>query len=298
MVKKIWFNVFNVICPIIFILNLYLTRNVYNFNLSIKFVIVLLSIVLTFISIYFTYKGIKQVTARLCITINVITAIILCAYSVLANYNMLEIFNSVQSFKEFILSTGHYGMMVYSLIQLLQVMFVPIPSMIITLTGVLIYGPFLASVLCIIAVLTGSILSFILGKTFGFKMVAWIVGRDNAIKYASVLNKRGKFFLTIAFLMPLFPDDALCLIAGMTTMEFKDFILIASLTRPLGVICMAYFGGGYIIPFTGWGLYVWGVMLVLIVIAVIMVYKYQDKIEDFIIKKVYNYKKKSKDHYK
>lgn len=204
---------------------------------------------------------------------------------------MLQIFNSVQTFKDFILSTGPYGMIVFSLIQLLQVMFVPIPSMIIVLTGVLIYGPFLTSVLCVIAVLSGSILSFTLGKTFGFRLVSWIVGRDNALKYASVLNKRGKFFLTIAFLLPLFPDDALCLIAGMTTMKYSDFILIASVTRPIGVICMCYFGGGYIIPFSGWGLYVWGVLLVLIVVAVIMVYKYQDKIEDFIIKKIYNFRK-------
>ena len=184
-------------------------------------------------------------------------------------------------------------MIVFSLIQLLQVMFVPIPSMIIVLTGVVIYGPFLTSVLCIIAVLAGSMLSFGLGKTFGFKLVSWIVGRDNALKYASVLNKRGKFFLTVAFLLPLFPDDALCLIAGMTTMRYDEVLIIASITRPIGVICMSYFGGGYIIPFSGWGLYVWGVLLVVIVIAVVMIYKYQDKIENFIINKIYYYKKKT-----
>ena len=80
----------------------------------------------------------------------------------------------------------------------------------------------------------------------------------------------------------------------MTTMTYSDFIQIASITRSIGVICMCYFGGGYVIPFAGWGLYVWGVLLLLIIIAVIMIYKYQDKIEDFIIKKIYNYKKHNK----
>ena len=293
MFKKFTFYAFNVVCPVVILLNLCLTINIYNFNNLIKLAIVSISIVFATLSIIYTLKNKHQVAARTLVTLNFIFTIIMCVYTILANYNMLAIFNSVQSFKEFILSTKHYGMMVYFLIQLLQVMFVPIPSMIITLTGVLIYGPFLASVLCVISVLMGSIFSFILGKTFGFKMVAWIVGRDNALKYASVLNKRGKFFLTVAFLMPLFPDDALCLIAGMTTMQFKDFVLIAAITRPIGVICMSYFGGGYIIPFTGWGLYVWGVLLVLIVIAVVMVYKYQDKMEDYIIKKIYSYKNKT-----
>lgn len=294
MIKKIWFYFFNALCPIVFIINLFLTFNVYNFSIFFKVLIVLVSTVLSLISVILSIKKLKQSLSRFLLCLNFLGVIIVCIYSILANYNMLQIFASVQTFKDFILSTGPYGMIVYTLIQLLQVMFVPIPSLIITLTGVLIYGPFVASVLCCIAVVGGSILSFTLGKTFGFKLVAWVVGRDSALKYASVLNKRGKFFLTIAFLLPLFPDDALCLIAGMTTMEYKDFILISSITRPIGVICMCYFGGGYIIPFTGWGLYVWGFLLVLIIIAVIMVYKYQDKIEDFIIKRIYNYKKKSK----
>ena len=258
-----------------------------------KLLIIVISTMLSISSIVLFRKEIKQSLSRSMLFLNILGVIILVVYSILSKYNMLQIFDSVHSFKEFILSTGSYGMIVFSLIQLLQVMFVPIPSMIIVLTGVMIYGPLLTSVLCIIAVLSGSMLSFTLGKTFGFRLVAWIVGRDNALKYASVLNKRGKFFLTIAFLLPLFPDDALCLIAGMTTMRYDEFLVISAITRPIGVICMSYFGGGYIIPFTGWGLYVWGVLLVLIVIAVVMVYKYQDKMESYIINKINNYKKKT-----
>lgn len=294
MIKKIWYYFLISFCPIIVMLNLILANDVFLIPLWLKIICILLSIFISAIIIYLSVKNIKQTLCRLLITLYGLTVIILSVYTIIAKYNMLQIFSSVQSFKEFIIASGPYGMIVYMLVQMLQVMFVPIPSLIITLTGVLIYGPFLASVFCIIAVVGGSILSFTLGKTFGFRLVAWIVGRDNALKYASVLNKRGKFFLTVAFLMPLFPDDALCLIAGMTTMTYSDFILIASITRSIGVICMCYFGGGYIIPFSGWGLYVWGVLLLLIIIAVIMIYKYQDKIEDFIIKKIYNYKKHNK----
>lgn len=292
--RKFWFYMFNFSCPIVFIINLFFTSNVYNIAEYFKIIIVLASSILTLLSIYFSIKKIKITLSRLLVTINVLSIIIISVYTLLANNNLLMIFQSVQSFKEFILSTGPFGMIVYVLIQTLQVMFVPIPSLIILLSGVLIYGPLTTSILSIIGVLIGSLSSFILGKTFGFKLVSWVVGRKNALKYASVLNKRGKFFLVIAFLLPLFPDDMLCLVAGMTTMEFKDFAIIASITRPIGVICMCYFGGGYIIPFSGWGLYVWAVLLVLIIVSVIMVYKYQDKIENFIINKIYNYKKKIK----
>ena len=293
MSKNMWYYILNSISPIVSVLILFAIKSMYSMSIVTKLLIIVISTMLSISSIVLFRKEIKQSLSRSMLFLNILGVIILVVYSILSKYNMLQIFDSVHSFKEFILSTGSYGMIVFSLIQLLQVMFVPIPSMIIVLTGVMIYGPLLTSVLCIIAVLSGSMLSFTLGKTFGFRLVAWIVGRDNALKYASVLNKRGKFFLTIAFLLPLFPDDALCLIAGMTTMRYDEFLVISAITRPIGVICMSYFGGGYIIPFTGWGLYVWGVLLVLIVIAVVMVYKYQDKMESYIINKINNYKKKT-----
>ena len=164
--------------------------------------------------------------------------------------------------------------------------------MIITLTGVAIYGPLLGSILCTIGVLLGSYCSFLFGKLLGFKIVCWVSGKQNAIKYAEIINNRGKFFLIIAFLLPLFPDDILCLIAGITTMKFKHFFWIALITRPIGVICMSFFGGGYIIPFTGWGLFVWPFILVFAIVAVVLLTKYQPQIEERILTKLLKLKNK------
>ena len=201
-------------------------------------------------------------------------------------YNMLHIFSSISSFKEFILSTKEKGMLVYIFIQFIQVLSVPIPSMIITLTGVAIYGPLLGSLLCTTGVLLGSYCSFFIGKIFGFKIVSWVAGYDTAVKYANIINDRGKFFLIIAFLLPLFPDDILCLIAGITTMKFKHFFWIALITRPIGVVCMSFFGGGYIIPFTGWGLFVWPLILIVVVFLVYYSTKYQPQMEKWILNKI------------
>jgi len=120
----------------------------------------------------------------------------------------------------------------------------------------------------------------------------WIAGIDNAKKYASILNNSGRIFLGIAFLLPMFPDDILCLIAGLTTMSFKEFFIITSLFRPIGAICMCYFGGGYIIPFSGWGIPVWVVIGILMTTLVAAIYKNQTKIENWIINK---FKKKTRE---
>ncbi len=253
--------------------------------------LLILSVLLGALLIFFNKKN-KQIALKLCLVFNVVLCLVIVVWTIFSKYEILEVFSSISSFKQFILSTKEKGMLIYVLIQFLQVLFVPIPSMIITLTGVAIYGPLLGSILCTIGVLLGSYFSFLLGKLLGFKIVCWVSGKQNAIKYAEIINNRGKFFLIIAFLLPLFPDDILCLIAGITTMKFKHFFWIALITRPIGVICMSFFGGGYIIPFTGWGLFVWPFILIFAIVAVVLLTKYQPQIEEWILSKFLKLKNK------
>lgn len=248
-------------------------------------ILIFVSLILSVLS-YIFYNKRKQIYSRLFFVISIIIFIVSIVVFVLNKYDMLSVFSSVATFKEFILSTKSKGMFIYVLVQYLQVLFVPIPSMIITLTGVAIYGPILGSILCTSGVLLGSYSSFLLGKVFGVKIVRWIAGEDNATKYADLISKKGKFFLIVAFLLPLFPDDMLCLIAGITSMKFKEFFWIALITRPIGVVCMSFFGGGYIVPFTGWGLFIWPFILVLAIVAVVLMTKYQEPIESWIISKL------------
>jgi uncharacterized membrane protein YdjX (TVP38/TMEM64 family) len=119
------------------------------------------------------------------------------------------------------------------------------------------------------------------------------VGEENANKYSQLISNRGGFFLIIAFLLPMFPDDILCLIAGITNINIKTFLLITLMTRPIGVICMSYFGSGHLIPFTGWGIYAWTGILVIAIILVIIIYKYQDKMQEAMLNKIFKSKRKS-----
>lgn len=287
--KTIYYSVLVLIPLIIGVCYLINPNNLHSKLLEISLLI--LSVLLGVLLIFFNKKN-KQIALKLCLVFNVVLCLVIVVWTIFSKYEILEVFSSISSFKQFILSTKEKGMLIYVLIQFLQVLFVPIPSMIITLTGVAIYGPLLGSILCTIGVLLGSYCSFLFGKLLGFKIVCWVTGKQNAIKYAEIINNRGKFFLIIAFLLPLFPDDILCLIAGITTMQFKHFFWIALITRPIGVICMSFFGGGYIIPFTGWGLFVWPFILVFTIVAVVLLTKYQPQIEEWILTKLLKLKNK------
>lgn len=221
---------------------------------------------------------------RLLLLISATIAVGAIAYYALYTNNLLQIFISVNSFRDFILSTGSIGMLVYVIIEYIQVVLIPIPTILLTLAAVAIFGPLIAAILCTIAVLLASYTAFILGRRYGTKILTWAAGKEASEKYRKILNNRGPLFLTIAFILPLFPDDILCLTAGMTDMKFKQFFWISTLTRPISIFGICFFGSGSIIPFSGWGLYVWGMLLLLCILAFIFFPKIQARVEKLLEK--------------
>ena len=80
----------------------------------------------------------------------------------------------------------------------------------------------------------GSVLAFLLARRYGEVFVKSFVSDQVYDKYIVYLDK-GKFFerfLAMAFILPGFPDDFLCMVAGMSKMTLKKFIWITLLTKP------------------------------------------------------------------
>ena len=47
----------------------------------------------------------------------------------------------------------------------------------------------------------------------------------------------------MAFLFPFFPDDVLCLLAGLTKISFRRFLLLVAVARPWGLLAACAVGG-------------------------------------------------------
>lgn len=292
MTKKILFFLFNSLLLTAVFLCLTFIK-VDNISSIVKVILLIGTNIIYFLSIVFKWFKMQK-TSKILFVLYITLSLSIIGYTILSKYNIISTISSVESLKSYILSTKEKGIYVYILIQTAQVIILPVPAAIICVVGSLIYGPMLGGLYCSIGILIGSFVSFFIGKTFGYKIVAWIVGKENTDKYSEILRKRGAFFLAIAFLLPMFPDDILCLIAGITNMKFKTFAWVTTITRPIGVICMSFFGSGYVIPFTGWGVYAWIAILVLVVAIIFVTYKYQDKMQDFILNKVFKRKKSKK----
>lgn len=170
-------------------------------------------------------------------------ACVVLIFAISERYDLLKLFTNASNIKDFILDKGGWGVLIFICIQVAQSVFVPMPAVILVFVGTLIYGPWLCAIFCSIGVLIGSYISFGIGKIFGRKVVAWMIGKDNLEYYSNAVQGRETIFLVLTFLLPLFPDDLLCLVAGITKMTFKEFFFVALFTRPVGMTFLCVFGG-------------------------------------------------------
>ena len=220
----------------------------------------------------------------------VIAGIVVLGYYILNWTGVWEQINSVEKLQNIILSWGFWGRFGFVLLQLLQVTFIPLPSTVTIIAGTLVYGPLQASLLSLAGILLGSMLAFLLGKVFGKKLVVFMVGEKTCEKWVKFLSN-AKYSFFIMMLLPIFPDDVLCLVAGLTNMSWTFFTVTNLIARPIGIFTVSYFGSGHLIPYHGWGLIVWGILIVLIIAVLILSYKYQKQIENFLLKAFRNKKK-------
>ena len=171
---------------------------------------------------------------------------------------------------------GHMilGVCLYVVIVILHTLVIPISTTPFVLLGVAVFGPNTAFVATVVATLIGSVLTFAAGKTFGKKFVIWLIGKEKFVEYNNSIKYSGKYYLGTMFLLPVFPDDILCLMAGASDMTYREFSIIALITRPPMIAFTCYMGSGEIIPFSGWGIPVWILISLIFVGIFIGVHKY------------------------
>ena len=152
-------------------------------------------------------------------------------------------FSNVAELKIIILSAGFWSYFVFVFLQFLQVTILPLPAMLTTIVGVIIFGPFISFLLSTLAILLGSIFAYLLGKFFGNKLLYWSIGEEKTKRLQHKLEK-GKFVFFIMMLFPLFPDDIMCMLAGVINMDFNFFLATNLITRPLSIFCICFFTTG------------------------------------------------------
>lgn len=150
---------------------------------------------------------------------------------------------SLDGLRAYIVHFAPYSHLAFFLVQLLSVILAPIPSNITAAAGGVLFGTWPAFLLTFGAVVAGSLLVFWLARVLGRDFADRLVSRKLSEKYQDVLRTKAPVFLVLAFLFPFFPDDMLCILAGLTKLSFRRFTVIVLLTRPWGLLFASALGG-------------------------------------------------------
>lgn len=222
----------------------------------------------------------KASLAKSLFIFNVMTFLVIICFGILNLLGIFERFSDLEKIKQLILSAGGFGYLLYALILLLNVVILPLPAFLFIIAGVAIYGPLIAFIINYISFVVGSIICFLVGKVFGQRVICWCIGKENTKKYKSLLGNKGKVLFIIMQILPFFPDDILCMVAGLTSMSFKFFLITILISKIIYILPVCLLGTGSIIPFSGWGIPVWIAIFALLTMAFILFCKYQTQIEN------------------
>lgn len=239
----------------------------------------------------FEFKSLYRLAICLIVCLLIISGIF---FAVCAT-GFIKDMTSIEALREYIESSGNWAVWVFILFQFLQVVILPIPSTVTVMAGVALFGPLKCSIFSFIGIFIGSVLAFGIGRWLGYKVVSWIVGKEDLDKWLKKIKGKDYLILSIMFLLPLFPDDVLCFIAGLSSMTWGYFLIMIFVTRALSITLSAY--SFDTIPFTTWwGILCWALIISAVVALFWLVCKYSDKIDWFIKNKLgfKNLKKRKK----
>lgn len=138
------------------------------------------------------------------------------------------------TFQQFLGKIGIWGPLLFIAIQIIQVLYPVIPGGLTCVVGHVLFGPLVGFAYNVTGIFIGSVLAFLLARRFGEPFAKSFVSDQVYDKYITYLD-RGRFFerfLFGAFVLPGFPDDFLCMVAGMGKMSLKKFIVIWMISKP------------------------------------------------------------------
>lgn len=194
-------------------------------------------------------KQIKQILLLLviCIVCSLIVFGILCAFNVITFNNGVQ-FN-VSLFES--LKNHWYGYVIFFFFQVILTIllcFAPGGTTTFIALAVVLFGTNYKSFLVLyLGVIASSVLMDLIGRFGGAKIVKKMFGEEDFNKGEKILKEKGVIYLPCMYLFPLFPDDLLCCIAGISKINFWYHLLIICLCRGIGVATIVF--GLELIPY-------------------------------------------------
>ena len=185
---------------------------------------------------------------KILIVLLVVASISIGLYFVLRAFGLTD----VQTLKAWLKSVGPWAITVYIVLRVISTIFLsfmPACSMIFDLLSLAAFDylpPILIFLICFTSVILTSVVMDLIGRFGGNKAIVKILGQEEYDEAKDLIREKGMVYVPVMYLLPIFPDDAICMVSGATKMNFWVHFIEIVLCRGIG--CATVIFGVQIIP--------------------------------------------------
>ena len=138
---------------------------------------------------------------------------------------------------------GPYAPLAFLALQATQVVLAPIPGQTLAVVGGYLFGP-IGAVYSVAGVAIGSSIVLVLSRRYGRPFVERVVAGDVLDRFDTFVAEYGLLGLVVVFSLPTFPDDAICAIAGLTSIRLRTILVVLVVARTPTFVLATLVGDG------------------------------------------------------
>ena len=185
---------------------------------------------------------------KILIVLLIVASISVGLYFVLKHFG----YTDVEKLKQFLQKTGPWAIITYIALRVVATIFLsfmPACSMMFDLLSLAAFSylpPAGIFGICFASVVITSVVMDLIGRFGGNKAIIKILGQKDYDEAKDLVREKGMVYVPVMYLLPIFPDDAICMVSGATKMNFWVHLLEIILCRGIG--CATIIFGVQIIP--------------------------------------------------
>jgi len=177
---------------------------------------------------------------------------------------LMTVLRDPQSVTALLRDSGPWGRLTLILLLILQAFLAFIPGQGLMIASGYVYGFWQGLLLTWFGLTLGGQMSFWLARRYGRPFASRFVSAEVLARWDDIAARQGMGFYIVSLFIPIFPNDAMCFVAGLGEISFYRFLVANMIGRFIATAAMTFVGAyGAQIPTVVW--------LVLSVVSVLLI---------------------------
>ena len=178
---------------------------------------------------------------------------------------LIKFVSDQEAFGEYLRGFGVLAPLVLFAAQMIQVFIAFIPGHVVSISGGYVFGFAWGFIMNLSFTVFASQMAYFLARYAGRPIVYKLTDRETVDYWERVANTRGTLFFTIAFLLPIFPSDAMNFVGGLSGISAGKFLFANFFGRMPSAIMLTMIGA-YGTEFSN---VAWAIIILIFVVVLI-----------------------------